>query len=77
MSKGRDEPWAEAHPPRGEFVLVVAGAPATAPAEDTDIVAALEAELAGGASKRDAAASVALALGVAKRRAYELAVELP
>ncbi|MBL8778126.1 MAG: 16S rRNA (cytidine(1402)-2'-O)-methyltransferase [Acidimicrobiales bacterium] len=69
--------WAEEHPPRGEFVLVVAGAPAAAPAEDADIVAALEAELAGGASKRDAAANVAAALGVAKRRAYDLAVALP
>jgi 16S rRNA (cytidine1402-2'-O)-methyltransferase len=69
--------WAEEHPPRGEFVLVVAGAPAAAPAEDADIVAALEAELAGGASKRDAAASVAVALRVPKRRAYDLAVALP
>ncbi len=69
--------WAEEHPPRGEFVLVVAGAPAAAPAEDADIVAALEAELAGGASKRDAAVSVAVALGVPKRRAYDLAVALP
>lgn len=69
--------WAEEHPPRGEFVLVVAGAPAAAPAEDADIVAALEAELAGGASKRDAVASVAVALRVPKRRAYDLAVALP
>ena len=69
--------WADEYPPRVEFVLVVAGAPAAAPAEDADIVAALEAELAGGASKRDAAANVAAALGVAKRRAYDLAVALP
>ena len=41
------------------------------------VVAALEAELAGGASKRDAAASVAVALRVPKRRAYDLAVALP
>ena len=69
--------WAEAAAPRGELVLVVAGAPAPDPADDDAVVAALEAALAAGASKRDAAASVASALGVPKRRAYALAVELP
>lgn len=68
--------WAEAHPPRGEFVLVVAGAPEAPPADDDAVVAALQAELDAGASKRDAAAHVAAALGVAKRRAYDLAVRL-
>ncbi len=68
--------WVEAHPPRGEFVLVVAGAPDAPPADDDAVVAALQAELDAGASKRDAAASVAATLGVAKRRAYDLAVSL-
>lgn len=68
--------WLDVHPPRGEFVLVVAGAPEAPPADDADVVAALQAELAAGASKRDAAANVAVALGVAKRRAYDLAVAL-
>lgn len=69
--------WAEADPPRGEFVLVVAGAPAPEPADDDAVVEALRAELAAGASKRDAAATVAAALGVPKRRAYQLAVGIP
>lgn len=68
--------WAEADPPRGEFVIVVAGAPTPAPADDDAVIEALRAELAAGASKRDAAAIVAAALGVPKRRAYTLAVEL-
>lgn len=68
--------WVQAHPPRGEFVLVVAGAPDAPPADDDAVVVALRAELAAGASKRDAAANVAVALGVAKRRAYDLAVAL-
>lgn len=68
--------WAEADPPRGEFVIVVAGAPAPAPADDEAVVEALRAELAAGASRRDAAATVAAALGVPKRRAYQLAVEI-
>ncbi len=68
--------WAEAAPPRGEFVIVVAGAPAPEPADDDAVVDALRAELAAGASKRDAAATVAAALGVPKRRAYTLAVEM-
>ncbi|MBA3605234.1 MAG: hypothetical protein H0W46_04530 [Acidimicrobiia bacterium] len=59
--------------PRGEYVLVIAGAPdETAPPGDDAIRAALDAQLAAGASKRDAAASVAGRLGVPKRRAYAL-----
>ena len=64
-----------AESPRGEYVVVLG--PATgAPTEITDdeIEAALRERLAEGASPRDAAAAVAGALGVAKRRAYELAV---
>ena len=68
--------WAEAEPPRGEFVLVVAGAPEAPPADDDAVVEALRAELDAGVSKRDAAATVAAALGVPKRRAYQLAVGL-
>ena len=61
--------------PRGEYVIVVAGAPTAETAVDDDVVrAALREELATGASRRDAAAAVARRLGVPRRLAYELAV---
>jgi 16S rRNA (cytidine1402-2'-O)-methyltransferase len=61
--------------PRGEYVLVVAGAPdPDGPPDDDAIRLALRAELAGGATKRDAAAAVARRLGVPKRLVYALAV---
>ena len=61
--------------PRGEYVIVVAGAPTEEAVVDDDVVrAALRDELAGGASRRDAAAAVARRLGVPKRLAYQLAV---
>ncbi len=63
--------------PRGEYVLVVAGRPVDdSPPDDDAVRDALRAELAAGASTRDAAASVARRLGVAKRTAYALAVGL-
>lgn len=68
--------WAEDVSPKGEMVIVLDGAP---PAPDVDaaaIEAALAGELRDGASARDAAATVARDLGVPKRRAYELAVQL-
>jgi 16S rRNA (cytidine1402-2'-O)-methyltransferase len=64
--------------PRGEYVLVVAGAPVEEAAPDDDTVrAALRSELAAGRSRRDAAAAVARRLGVARRVAYDLAVAEP
>jgi 16S rRNA (cytidine1402-2'-O)-methyltransferase len=68
--------WAERSAPKGELVLVVEGAPPPAAADAERIEAALSDELRAGASARDAAAAVADALGVPKRRAYELAVQL-
>jgi hypothetical protein len=56
-------------------VVVVAGAPASAPPSDADVVAALEVELAAGATARDAARAVAARLAVPRRRAYDLATE--
>jgi 16S rRNA (cytidine1402-2'-O)-methyltransferase len=61
--------------PRGEYVLVIAGAPlASTPPDDDAIRDALRIELADGASTRDAAGAVARRLGVPKRLAYNLAV---
>jgi 16S rRNA (cytidine1402-2'-O)-methyltransferase len=62
------------HPPRGEHVLVVGGAPADAPPTDEEIAAAVRDELAAGASTREAADRVAARLHVARRRAYEAAL---
>jgi 16S rRNA (cytidine1402-2'-O)-methyltransferase len=61
--------------PRGEYVLVIAGAPNPGgPPDDDTIRLALRAELAGGATTRDAATSVARRLGISKRLVYALAV---
>jgi 16S rRNA (cytidine1402-2'-O)-methyltransferase len=60
---------------RGEYVLVLAGAPAAAEASDEAIRAALADHRATGATTRDAVAAVAVALGVSKRRVYELATD--
>jgi 16S rRNA (cytidine1402-2'-O)-methyltransferase len=59
--------------PRGEYVVVLAGAPAAGEVDDDAIRAALDASRTSGRSTRDAVAEVAAALGVAKRRVYELA----
>jgi 16S rRNA (cytidine1402-2'-O)-methyltransferase len=63
---------------RGECVIVVGPAvPDTTPITDAEIRTALRHWLDSGASKRDAATGVAAELGIAKRRAYELAVAMP
>tara|TARA_B100000959_G_scaffold45626_1_gene46315 strand:- start:7299 stop:8147 length:849 start_codon:yes stop_codon:yes gene_type:complete len=68
--------WA-ATPVKGEIVLVVGGAAPTAGADD-DRIRVLLAEARGtGASTRDAADEVARRLGVSRRRAYRLALEIP
>jgi 16S rRNA (cytidine1402-2'-O)-methyltransferase len=68
--------WAEGEV-RGELVVVIDGAPDAPPATDDAILAALRAELASGASVKDAAATVAGALGAGRRTVYELALTLP
>lgn len=66
--------WVAEREPRGEVVLVLEGAPEPAGADDDDVEAAVQARLEAGDSPRDAAAAVAAALGVPKRRAYEAAL---
>jgi 16S rRNA (cytidine1402-2'-O)-methyltransferase len=66
--------------PRGECVIVIGPAvrgDTRITVTDAEIRAALEHAIAAGASKRDAAAAIAASLGIAKRRAYELAVAIP
>ena len=58
---------------RGEYVLVVEGAPPAAPAGDGELTEALDRLKADGLSTRDAVAEVAAAFDVPKRRVYELA----
>ncbi len=63
--------------PRGEYVLVVDGAPViTAAISEEDIEAALERELSTGGDRREAVGAVAAVLGVPKRRVYDAAVRL-
>jgi 16S rRNA (cytidine1402-2'-O)-methyltransferase len=64
----------EEHPPRGELVVVLDGAPAPEAATADDVDAAVAERLAAGDSARDAAATVAAALGIPKRQAYDAAL---
>ena len=62
--------------PRGEYVVVLDGAPPPAPAGEDDVEAALRARLDAGADKKSAIAEVAAALGVPKRVVYEIALSI-
>ena len=62
--------------PRGEYVLVVDGAPDRAPATESDVDDALRARLAAGVPRRDAVAEVAAELGVPKRQVYDAALRI-
>ncbi len=64
-------------PPRGEYVLVLQGAPAGEAATDEQIVTALRTALETGADRRSAIATVMAATGAAKRRVYDLALTIP
>ncbi len=59
--------------PRGEYVLVVDGAPAPADATDDELSVALHRLRADGLSTRDAVAEVASVYEVPRRRVYDLA----
>lgn len=61
------------HEPRGEYVLVLEGAPEPGEITDAAIAAALADARTMGATTRDAVSEVAKALGVPKRRVYDLA----
>lgn len=62
--------------PRGEFVLVLDGAAPAAPPSDEQLLAAIRAEIDGGASRKDAASRVSARFGVSKRHVYELTLTL-
>jgi len=61
--------------PRGEHVVVLAGAPPV-PVDDDAVREALLVELGAGASRRDAVAAVEASLGVPRNRVYDLALGL-
>lgn len=63
-----------AQSPKGEVVVVLAGAEPVAAADDDTVVAALDDLLAAGVDRKTAIATVADDLGVAKRHVYALAV---
>jgi 16S rRNA (cytidine1402-2'-O)-methyltransferase len=64
--------------PRGEYVLVVEGAPdVVVAATDDAISAALRMALASGADRRTAIATVTASTGATKRRVYDLALTIP
>ncbi|MEN9823675.1 MAG: hypothetical protein RLZ04_2101 [Actinomycetota bacterium] len=63
--------------PRGEYVLVVEGAPAPAPASDDALLESLRAHLAAGTDRRSAIAAVVAETGAAKNRVYDLALTIP
>lgn len=62
--------------PRGEYVLVLDGAPPIDPAGETDVEAALRSRLGAGLDKRSAIAEVATTLRVPKRLVYDVALRL-
>jgi 16S rRNA (cytidine1402-2'-O)-methyltransferase len=61
----------DTHEPRGEYVIVLDGAPPPPAAGVDDIAAALAARLAAGEDKKAAIAAVATELGVPKRQVYD------
>jgi len=63
--------------PRGEYVVVVEGAPLADAADDSAVLAALHMALATGADRRTAIATVMADTGAAKRRVYDLALTIP
>lgn len=63
--------------PRGEYVVVIDGAAAPAVADDVAIHAALVTAVQGGATRKDAIATVTDELDVPKRRVFDIAMTLP
>ncbi len=61
--------------PRGEYVVVLAGAPPPPVVGDAELRRDLAVERAAGASTRDAALTVATRHGVRRRRVYDLALD--
>jgi len=63
--------------PRGEYAIVVAGAPPPEVPDEAEVESALRALLDEGRDKRSAISQVATDLDVPKRRVYDVAIRLP
>lgn len=84
LTKMHEETWkgtlsaallhVDAVDPRGEYVIVLEGAPEPTEATDDDLIEAIGTARDGGASTRDAVDAVAAMFGVARRRVYDLAL---
>ena len=68
--------WLSSVEPKGEYVLVVGGAPATATVDDHAIESKLSDRLVAGDDPKTAVALVAGALGVPRRRVYDAGLRL-
>ncbi len=62
--------------PRGEYVLVVAGAPAPPEPDHDDVEGALRMRLGAGVDRKTAIAAVAKEMNIPRREVYELAIHL-
>ncbi|HEX6395190.1 MAG TPA: 16S rRNA (cytidine(1402)-2'-O)-methyltransferase [Acidimicrobiales bacterium] len=72
---GEASRWVQESEPRGEWAIVVAGAPPAGEPTDEDILSALRERFDAGATKRVAVDEVAGALGLSRRRVYQLALD--
>jgi 16S rRNA (cytidine1402-2'-O)-methyltransferase len=61
----------DAREPRGEYVIVLGGAPPRGEPTESDVGTEVDAALGAGLSAKDAAAQVAARLGISRRRAYD------
>jgi 16S rRNA (cytidine1402-2'-O)-methyltransferase len=68
--------WLSSVEPRGEYVLVVGGASSVATVDDSAIESTLSDRLVAGDDPKTAVALVAGALGVPKRRVYDVGLRL-
>jgi 16S rRNA (cytidine1402-2'-O)-methyltransferase len=69
--------WIGRGAPRGEYVIVVAGAATDGRPDDDEVVAMLRAAIGEGATRRDAVDDVASRTGVPRNHVYELALTIP
>lgn len=69
--------FVNANEPRGEYAIVIEPAPSGADgATDEEITAELRSRIAAGVSKRDAVDEVTTALGVPRKRVYDISISL-
>ncbi len=66
----------DTHEPRGEYVIVLGGAPPREEPDEAEVESALRALLEEGTDKRAAIAQVATDLDLPKRRVYDVAIRL-